>query len=86
MNAYLILLDGYKDLEPIYLMCITKMFHRIMVKRRAEFLLWKVKNFFIRKREQAIKQQTYRFLYYIYSIKSSLIKRMFHPLQNSTNS
>lgn len=41
--AYCSLLEGYMDLEPKYIAFITSMFHRIMVKKRAEFLFWKVK-------------------------------------------
>ncbi|KAG2212278.1 hypothetical protein INT47_001637 [Mucor saturninus] len=42
IHAYCSLLEGYKDLEPKFIAYITNMFHRIMVKRRAEFLLWKL--------------------------------------------
>ncbi|KAI7903689.1 timeless protein-domain-containing protein [Cokeromyces recurvatus] len=40
--AYCTLLECYQDLEPEYLTCITTMFHRMMVKRKAEYLFWKL--------------------------------------------
>lgn len=42
INAYTSLLELYHHLQPEYLICISNMFHRLMVKRRAEYLFWKV--------------------------------------------
>ncbi|KAI9361536.1 timeless protein-domain-containing protein [Pilaira anomala] len=42
VHTYCALLENYMDLEPKYMACITSMFHRIMVKRRAEYLFWKL--------------------------------------------
>lgn len=44
VHAYCSLLESYNDLEPKFMAYITNMFHRIMVKKRAEFLFWKVKS------------------------------------------
>lgn len=43
VTAYCTLLESYIDLEPKYMTYIASMFHRIMVKKRAEFLFWKVR-------------------------------------------
>ncbi|KAG1495719.1 hypothetical protein G6F54_006987 [Rhizopus delemar] len=42
INAYCTLLEGYKDLEPEYIHYITSFFHRMIVKRNAEYLFWKL--------------------------------------------
>lgn len=42
INAYTSLLELYHHLQPEYLICISNMFHRLMVKRRAEYLFWKL--------------------------------------------
>ncbi|KAI9486114.1 MAG: timeless protein-domain-containing protein [Benjaminiella poitrasii] len=42
VTAYCTLLECYQDLEPEYFTCITTMFHRMMVKRKAEYLFWKL--------------------------------------------
>ncbi|KAL7326237.1 Topoisomerase 1-associated factor 1 [Mucor circinelloides] len=42
VHAYTSLLELYQHLKPEYLVCIANMFHRLMVKRKAEYLFWKL--------------------------------------------
>ncbi|CEP15228.1 hypothetical protein [Parasitella parasitica] len=42
VHAYTSLLELYQHLQPEYLICISNMFHRLMVKRKAEYLFWKL--------------------------------------------
>ncbi|CAO3669876.1 unnamed protein product [Rhizopus microsporus] len=42
IHTYCTLLEYYADLEPEYIHYITSFFHRAMVKRKAEYLFWKL--------------------------------------------
>ncbi|KAI9268791.1 timeless protein-domain-containing protein [Sporodiniella umbellata] len=42
IHAYCTLLEDYKELEPEYIHYIVSFFHRMMVKRKTEYLFWKL--------------------------------------------
>ncbi|KAI8366587.1 timeless protein-domain-containing protein [Blakeslea trispora] len=42
VSVYCSLLECFEELESDYFICITTMFHRMMVKRNAEYLFWKL--------------------------------------------